>query len=73
MQVRVNTFRASYLLSNLQASETQRFLERSCYGQAAQTSTHKHTSNLMIKSVGRPALLLPQVLLCFIYSFLSKG
>ena len=71
-QVRVNTFKSSYFLSNLQASETQRFLARSSR-QAAQTSTHKHTSNLMIKSVGRPALLLPQVLLCFIYSFLSKG
>ena len=29
-QVHVNTFRASYILSNLQERETSRFLERSC-------------------------------------------
>ena len=29
-QVQVNTFRASYILSNLQERETSRFLERSC-------------------------------------------
>ena len=28
---RVNTFRGSYFVRNLEASETERFLERSCF------------------------------------------
>ena len=35
--------------------------------------TNIDTSNLMIKRVGRPALLLPQIPLSIIYNFLSNG